>query len=1216
MLRKIFLLIVASVIASSVFAQSGTLKGLVKDPSTGEAIPFANVTVEKGGSIITGGMTDFDGNYTIKPIPPGKYTVKASYVGYSTKQIDGVVIASDKITFLNLDISAGVQITEVVIYDKPLIDPDQVSTGGSVSQEEIKKMPGRSAESVATTVAGVYSEDGNISSIRGAREEGTVYYIDGVKVRGSTSVPKSAMADVSVLTGGIAAKYGDATGGIISISTSGPSKQLEGQVDLVTSQFLDPYGYNLAEFSMSGPILHKTEVDRYDSTRTKKTPILGFRLSGNFIYTKDPVKSPIGVWQAKESTMNDLQSDLIRQDPQGIGVLYNALWLDETAFENVKYNKNCQRMQSTINGRLDYRLSDYVDLTVSGSMDYVNTRNYSFSNQLFNSDNNGKTVYTSWRSYVRLTQRFPDREPEEGGTEDIVKNAFYRIQFDYSNTMSRTFDVVHKDNLFNYGHVGTFETSKINSYEWTDTIQGLSSGAWMHNGFRDTAVAYTPSQYNPDVAAYTSEYYDMYDPSSYYYRNLSNIEAFGALLNGQGPSSVYGMWTSPGTPYNGYSKSDYEQFRISASGSADVKDHEISVGIEFEQRADRSYSVSPVALWTLARQLTNFHILELDVANPHYTTVLNSQGQPVFSDTVYYDRLVNESSQALFDYRLREELGLPTDGRDWIDIDSYDPSQLKLDYFSAEELLNSGNSYVSYRGYDHHGNKLKGTSSLSDFFNETDEYGRYTRPVPAFRPTYSAVYIQDKFGFKDLVFNVGLRVDRYDANQMVLKDPYVLGETYKAGDDASLELAGGSHPSGIGEDYVVYVDNIDDPSSIMGYRNGDNWYDAAGTSVEDPSAIQTSTGMAPYLVVPDAALNESAFEDYKPQITPMPRIAFSFPISDVALFFAHYDVLSTRPTDGYNRMNPISYMFLVTDPNELANPNLKPQKTIDYELGFQQKLNDLSALKISAFYREMRDMIQVIPVDGGYPANYTTYGNLDFGTVKGFQVDFMRRRAGNVAIRANYSLQFANGTGSDPNTAINLIRQGLPNIRFTNPLDIDQRHRVQVVVDFRFGGDVSQRPYNGPKLFGRDILQNTGANFVVQAGSGKPYSKRDIYSNNLKGSVNGSRMPWSKSVNMRIDRDFILTLGNAEEEGSKGRELSLNVYLDILNVLNTKNIYGVYSKTGNPDDDGYLDAAKNQIAISQQVDEIAYRNYYWMQMNYPFMYSMPRTIQLGLSLSF
>ena len=48
----------------------------------------------------------------------------------------------------------------------------------------------------------------------------------------------------------------------------------------------------------------------------------------------------------------------------------------------------------------------------------------------------------------------------------------------------------------------------------------------------------------------------------------------------------------------------------------------------------------------------------------------------------------------------------------------------------------------------------------------------------------------------------------------------------------------------------------------------------------------------------------------------------------------------------------------------LNNPDLKPEKTIDYELGFAKKLTLSSALKMSLFYKELRDMIQVTNVLG------------------------------------------------------------------------------------------------------------------------------------------------------------------------------------------------------------------------------------------------------------
>ena len=95
------------------------------------------------------------------------------------------------------------------------------------------------------------------------------------------------------------------------------------------------------------------------------------------------------------------------------------------------------------------------------------------------------------------------------------------------------------------------------------------------------------------------------------------------------------------------------------------------------------------------------------------------------------------------------------------------------------------------------------------------------------------------------------------------------------------------------------------------------------------------------------------------------------PISDEALFFAHYDVLTKRPTTG-NRLNPIDYFYLQTgNIGTVNNPSLLPEKTIDYEIGFQQVLNIRSSLKISGFYREQRNQVALVNKIGAYPQTYS-----------------------------------------------------------------------------------------------------------------------------------------------------------------------------------------------------------------------------------------------------
>jgi len=243
-----------------------------------------------------------------------------------------------------------------------------------------------------------------------------------------------------------------------------------------------------------------------------------------------------------------------------------------------------------------------------------------------------------------------------------------------------------------------------------------------------------------------------------------------------------------------------------------------------------------------------------------------------------------------------------------------------------------------------------------------------------------AGYIQDQFTFEDLFFNVGVRVDRYDANQPVLRDPFSLFPAHTVADvKARGGLEGSDIPTSMGDDYMVYVDDIKNPKRIIGYRNGFDWFNADGSPQPNPTVIANASGgqAKPWIFEeafsdpsnPNApVLSEKSFRDYRPQVTVSPRISFQFPISDVAEFFAHYDLLVQRPTAAQSRFNPFDYQNLVFgNASVVDNPELLPQKQTEYEIGFRQKLTDRSALKINAFYREYRDLISNGIGYGGLP---------------------------------------------------------------------------------------------------------------------------------------------------------------------------------------------------------------------------------------------------------
>jgi hypothetical protein len=1222
-----------------VFSQSGSgsLKGKIADKDGKDPIPFANIVIEVGGIQMGGATSDFDGNFLIKPIPPGKVDVKATYVGYNDYVIKGVVIFVDKITFQDIELqkkTTTLNEVEVVDYKVPLISKDQTVSGGTVTQEEIAKMANKSADAVATTVGGVTTDaSGGIASIRGARSASTVYYIDGMRVYGSNTLPQSAIEQVEVILGGTPASYGDATGGIISVTTRGPSRDFTGGVDIQTSKFLDPYGYYRVGLNANGPLISKK-----DTVNKTKTPIMGYFIAGDFTYNEDGRPNATGMYKGKDDYVNYLSKTPLRLTPDGQGIYMNAEFMTKDDMETTRATMNTSNYSIAVSGKLDFRLTSSINLSFGGNFSLYDNNNFSYGSSLlnwkYNSHGNGYT----WRVNGRFTQRFPSTNEKA-----FVKNVNYSIGADFTRNYSKNEDPGHKENLFKYGYVGKFETSTIRAYTplmVLDTVSGKL--AHIQNGYRDTLVQFTPSDINPESSNWTSQYYELFPDPEGNYRNTDEILAGRGLLNGMAPYGVYSLWASPGSRANGYFVTTSDQVSVNASFAADFGNHEIQLGLQYQQRSSGYYDYTvgngAPELWPMMKQLTNAQLYEMDVANP----ILVYNGTD-FMDTINYHRKYVGLLQRNFDINLRKKLGLPVDGLDFIDIDSYDfntnsinyydadqnlhtisaPDQIfSIDMFSADEVLNNGAPIVSYRGYDYTGTKLPTKPSFEDFFYAVDENGNYTRPIGNYEPIYLAGYIQDKFAFKDLIFNIGLRIDRFDANQPVLKDPYLFYEAYTAGEITSIQGNPVTHPGNIGGDYTVYVDDANNPSVITGYRLEDQWYNAEGGVITDPKVLDRGNGVNPYLIDPtDKAIKPTVFKDYEPQVNFMPRISFSFPISDEALFYAHYDILTQRPTAG-NVIDPVSYYYInvIGSSGTINNPALQPEKTIDYELGFQQKINNASSLKLAVFYREMRDQIQQYRLSGAYPKTYYSYANIDFGTVKGLTLTYDLRRTGNARVRFNYTLQFADGTGSDPNAASAIIRSDQPNLRTLNPLAFDRRHQFNISIDYRFS---SGKEYNGPvinrKKSGKapvQLLSNLGANFTVTGGSGMPYTKSSRIMQYgamgpIKGSINGARLPWQFYINMRIDKDFNFSLSK-----TKNRAATLNLYLDILNLLNTKNVIRVYPATGTAYDDGYLAAPEWQTQINNQINPDSYRDLYSVWVDNPYNYSSPRQIRLGLMLSF
>lgn len=260
-MKKIFLIV--ALISTFLFGgTTGKLSGVIKDADTGEPLVGANILIE-GTSF--GAATNLRGEYVILNIPPGRYNVKISFIGYETILMQNVVIIVDQTTNLSVDLKPQtLQVGEVIVTAKtPLIQKDLTSSISVISRDEIEALPVASFTELLSLQAGVVASGSNLH-IRGGRSNEVAYMVDGMLVVDpllgglATQINNDAIQEMSLLSGTFNAEYGNALSGVVNIVTRDGSDKLSGKLEMRTSEFgIERYA-SLHESringSLSGPL--------------------------------------------------------------------------------------------------------------------------------------------------------------------------------------------------------------------------------------------------------------------------------------------------------------------------------------------------------------------------------------------------------------------------------------------------------------------------------------------------------------------------------------------------------------------------------------------------------------------------------------------------------------------------------------------------------------------------------------------------------------------------------------------------------------------------------------------------------------------------------------------------------------------------------------------------------------------------------------------------
>jgi outer membrane receptor protein involved in Fe transport len=276
-----------------------------------------------------------------------------------------------------------------------------------------------------------------------------------------------------------------------------------------------------------------------------------------------------------------------------------------------------------------------------------------------------------------------------------------------------------------------------------------------------------------------------------------------------------------------------------------------------------------------------------------------------------------------------------------------------------------------------------------------------------------------------------------------------------------------------------------------------------------------------------------------------PRIGLAHPITDRAVLHFSYGHFFQNPD--YNALYYNQVKDLSSSMPLVGNPGVKAQKTVAYETGLKYKLSDDWALDVSAWYKDITDLLSTLQVSY-LSQDYVVFYNSDYASVKGIDVTLHKRYSNYFSGSLDYSFIVARGNNSQPLAGFldAFSKEEIPHQEYY--LDFDQRHDIAVNLNFNIPKD------KGPEFLGLKPLADFNFNILFQAGSGLPYTP--YVDPTVRIEVNSARKPWTSTVDIRAVKKFRLF------------DMAASIFLEVTNLFDTQNVRYVYSRTGKPFDTG------------------------------------------------
>jgi hypothetical protein len=252
-------LVCAAIVSSSAAAllaqASGSITGAVTDAS-GALVPGVTIEVTNTATNqMRTAVTEADGHYTVRQLTPGPYIVKATLSGFKTILREGVTVAVETASRVDLQMTMGaLEESVTVTADAPLIDTRTATLGTVIDEKKIVELPlnGRNFTQLGTLMPGVLAPPAALGgaageatpggfgaatsgfSVNGMRNQSNNFLLDGASNNDTFNTgfvlrpPPDAIQEFKILTHSYSAEFGRSAGSVVNVVTKSGSNVLHG----------------------------------------------------------------------------------------------------------------------------------------------------------------------------------------------------------------------------------------------------------------------------------------------------------------------------------------------------------------------------------------------------------------------------------------------------------------------------------------------------------------------------------------------------------------------------------------------------------------------------------------------------------------------------------------------------------------------------------------------------------------------------------------------------------------------------------------------------------------------------------------------------------------------------------------------------------------------------------------------------------------------------